>query len=337
MRTITMELGPDSYDIIIRKGCLSDAGELLDLDRKVLVVSDDKVPSVYAQTVLSQCAQGYLFTFEGGERNKNLSTLEKILMSLLEHNFSRKDCIVAVGGGITGDMSGFAASTYMRGIDFYNIPTTLLSQVDSSIGGKTAVNLSSVKNIVGSFYQPKRVLIDTDVLRTLDQRQLVNGMVEALKMAFTCNSELFDVFVQGRAFEDLEYIIEQSLLIKKNVVEQDVRENGLRKVLNFGHTIGHGIEGSFLDDTLYHGECVALGMIAMTSKELRSTLTGALEKIKSPTHYPFDKARALEILSHDKKGSNGMISTVQVSEIGSFELVPMTTEQIAGLLDTIAY
>jgi 3-dehydroquinate synthase len=176
-----------------------------------------------------------------GEKNKNFETYKFLLEVLSENEFTRNDCIVAVGGGVVGDISGFTASTYMRGIDFYNIPTTLLSQVDSSIGGKTAIDFYGYKNTVGAFYQPKAVVIDPDVLKTLPKRQLNNGLCESIKMAATSDKELFNLIKNGGAYDNIETVIEKSLKIKKAVVENDEKEVGLRRVLNFGHTVGHAV------------------------------------------------------------------------------------------------
>ena len=265
---IHMNLGKDSYDIIVARKSLKKANEYLNLDRRVLVVTDSGVPAEYAKEIVGRSKEGILCTVEMGEGSKSLDTFGTLLRTMLEHGFSRKDCVVAVGGGVVGDLAGFAASAYMRGIDFYNIPTTLLSQIDSSIGGKTAVNLGGVKNIVGAFYQPKRVLIDPDLLKTLPQRQISNGLAEAVKMALTSDAVLFDIFENGDIESNLDEIILRSLNIKKSVVEQDEKEAGLRKILNFGHTVGHGIESSADLHALYHGECVALGMLPMCAESL---------------------------------------------------------------------
>ena len=232
-----------------------------------------------------------------------------------------------------GDLAGFAASTYMRGIDFYNIPTTLLSQVDSSIGGKVAIDFEGVKNIVGAFYQPKRVLIDPDVLKTLPPRQIANGMAEALKMSLTSDAELFELLEQG--VEDgatLEKVIYRSLCIKKAVVEADEKENGLRRILNFGHTLGHGIESESGLGGLYHGECVGLGMIPMCSKEVRSRLIPALERLHLPTVVEGDWEKILSLAAHDKKRSGDQISVVFVDEIGSFRMEKMPLEDWKNLI-----
>ena len=208
----------------------------------------------------------------------------------------------------------------MRGIDFYNIPTTLLSEVDSSIGGKTAINLNGVKNIIGAFHQPKRVLIDPDVLKTLPPRQISNGLAEAIKMAATFDKELFELIETEDIMKNLDTIIERSLRIKKMVVECDEKESGLRRVLNFGHTIGHGIESYEELHGLYHGECVALGMIPMCAEEARKRILSVLKKANLPTDLTFDADRVYEAVTHDKKADGDMINVIYVPEIGSYEM-----------------
>lgn len=325
---IPMELGADSYDIVLEKGALKKAGEYLNLNRRVLIVTDTGVPEIYAQTVAKACKMPVLAAIEPGEAHKTLESFQMLLRTMLENGFSRKDCVVAVGGGVVGDLAGFAASAYMRGVDFYNIPTTLLSQVDSSIGGKTAVNLDDVKNIVGAFYQPKRVLIDEETLQTLPKRQIAAGLAEAVKMSLTSDAKLFEIFETESIEDNLETIIERSLRIKKSVVEQDEKEQGLRKILNFGHTIGHGYE-STSKGTLYHGEAVALGMLPMCSAAVRDRLVPVLEKVGLPTSWKAEDAdKVFEAVTHDKKGANGRVSIVRVEEVGSFLLEDVPVEQL---------
>lgn len=334
-KTVRVSLGEGGYDIVIRQGGLKDVKNIFDLNRKVMVVSDDTVPERYRKTVEAAGLEGYCFVFRHGEREKNLETYGKILSLMLEKGFSRHDCVVAAGGGISGDIAGFAAASYMRGIDFYNVPTTLLAQVDSSIGGKTAVNLDGFKNMVGAFHQPKKVLIDPEVLETLPKRQLANGMAEALKVACALDRELFKIFLEKDPYEEIGLIIERSLLCKKAVVEKDEKENGLRKVLNFGHTIGHGIESTVLDGTLLHGECVALGMLPMCSDGVREKLLKCLEKLGLPTVFDFDEEKVLRAAAHDKKAGKTTVSTVFVPEIGEFEFRELTLEQLGERLKLI--
>lgn len=317
--TLTMELGKNSYDIIVERGALGRVGTLLNLNRRVLIVTDDGVPTAYAQTVAAACKKPTLITVPQGEDSKSLPTLSRLLSAMLENGFTRTDAVVAVGGGVVGDLSGFAAATFMRGIDFYNIPTTLLSQVDSSIGGKTAVNLDGVKNCVGAFWQPKRVIVDPETLSTLPPRQIANGLAEAIKMAATCDGELFARMEENDPMTILDDIITSSLAIKKGVVEKDATEKSLRRVLNFGHTLGHGIESCFAMRDLYHGECVALGMLPMCAPEVHKRLQAVLTRAGLPTKTDADIDTVLDAVSHDKKLDGDMIHYVYVPEIGRFE------------------
>ncbi len=322
-----MDLAQNGYDIILERGCILRASEYLDLSRRVLIVTDSGVPKEYAKTVASACREAVIVTVPQGEASKSFSNFELLCRRLLEEGFTRSDCVVAVGGGVVGDLAGFAAASYMRGIDFYNIPTTVLSQVDSSIGGKVAIDFCGVKNIIGAFYQPKRVLIDPDVLRTLPQRQIANGLAEAVKMSLTSDEELFALFENKDVLEKIDTVIERSLRIKKAVVEQDEKESGLRKILNFGHTLGHGIEAEEKLHGLYHGECVALGMLPMCAPTVRARLLPVLKKLGLPTHIHGDPERMLELASHDKKCTGTNISVVWVESVGSFELKTMPLEE----------
>ncbi len=325
---IHMNLKENSYDIVVENGILEHAGDYLNLNRRVLVVTDSGVPAMYAQAVAKQCKEPIICTVEAGEGSKSLEAFGILLQKMLANNFSRSDCVVAVGGGVVGDLSGFAASAYMRGIDFYNIPTTLLSQIDSSIGGKTAINFGNVKNIVGAFYQPKKVLIDSNLLQTLPKRQIANGLAEAVKMALTSDDQLFDLLEKKDIDKNINEIIIRSLNIKKAVVEQDEKESGLRKILNFGHTIGHGIESSENMLDLYHGECVALGLIPMCAENIRPRVIEVLKKCSLYNLIAFDWDKVTEAAFHDKKADGEFITVTTVREIGSFELKTMKCSEV---------
>ncbi len=325
---IHLDLKENGYDIIVERGVLATASEHLNLNRRVLVVTDTGVPAAYAKTLAQQCKAPVICTVEQGEASKSIETFSKLLKVMLENGFSRKDCVVAVGGGVVGDLSGFAASAYMRGVDFYNIPTTLLSQIDSSIGGKTAINFGGIKNIVGAFYQPKKVLIDPELLKTLPDRQISNGLAEAVKMALTSDKELFEIFESKDIAENIDEIIIRSLNVKKSVVEQDERESGLRKILNFGHTIGHGIESSGNLQQLYHGECVALGLIPMCCEKIRPRVIDVLKKCKLYNLPDFDWNKISEVMLHDKKADGASVAVTVVNEIGSFEIKTLSCNQV---------
>lgn len=327
---IHLNLKENSYDIIVERGILKEAGKYLNLNRRVLIVTDSGVPQVYAETVAKQCDKPIICIVKEGEVSKSLEVFGELLSKMLNNSFSRKDCVIAVGGGVVGDISGFAASAYMRGIDFYNIPTTLLSQIDSSIGGKTAINFGGVKNIVGAFYHPKKVLIDPELLETLPERQISNGLAEAIKMALTSDKELFDMFENMDVKENIDEIIVRSLNIKRKVVEQDEKESGLRKILNFGHTIGHGIESSNISK-LYHGECVALGLIPMCGERIRRRVIEVLKKCNLYNLVKFDWDAIKDAAFHDKKADGDIVTVTTVAEIGSFEMKTMKCSDVIDI------
>lgn len=335
---MNIDLGKRSYNIVIERSCIDRAGSLLDLDRKCLIVSDEGVPAGYVRTVASQCREPLIVTVPAGEGSKSMAVLEMLLLRMLEAGFTRSDCVIAVSGGMAGDLAGFAAATYMRGIDFYNIPTTLLSQADSSIGGKTAVNLGGVKNIAGAFWQPKGVLIDPDLLRTLPERHKAAGLAEIIKAGLIGDAGLFGYIRDSIGGEgclsglDIMRILEASLRVKQAVIQADERENGLRRILNFGHTIGHGIESV---TGLLHGECVALGMIPMCSPEVRQMLVPVLERAGLPVSADCDPEEVLEAVMHDKKMKDGGIKAVFVRQPGEAYVETITPEDLRAGTDSI--
>lgn len=309
------------YGIHIGKGLLKKAGKLLNLNRRVFIMTDAGVPKEYAEKIKNECLDGYIFTLPSGEGTKSISCFERALSEMARLGFSRSDCVVAVGGGVIGDLAGFVAASYMRGVEFYNVPTTTLSQLDSSIGGKVAINLSGVKNIVGAFYQPSSVLIDTDTLKTLDKRQYASGLCEAVKMAMTSNENLFSYFEENEINDsNIDYVICEALKIKKAIVEADEREGGVRKILNFGHTYGHAVESLSGMRDYYHGECVSLGMIPMCSESARERLLPVLKKLSLPTSFTPDFKKLEAIMSHDKKANGDFVEAVFVESVGSCEI-----------------
>ncbi|MCQ2479752.1 MAG: 3-dehydroquinate synthase [Clostridia bacterium] len=323
-----VELGENSYDIIIERGAIKNFSSLTGIKGKVLVVTDDGVPQEYSQKIASQFEDAFIYTVPQGEGSKSLDCFGKILSFMLSKNFTRKDSVVACGGGVVGDLSGFVSACYMRGINFYNFPTTVLSQVDSSVGGKTAVNLDGIKNPIGAFHQPKMVVIDPDVLSTLPPRQISNGLAEAVKMSLTSDAELFKVFEEKNILENIDDILFRSVEIKRKVVEQDEKEAGLRMILNFGHTLGHGIESEEELNGLYHGECIAMGMLPMCSEPVRARLIAVLQKLNLKTSTSFDVDTAMNAVMHDKKSGAGAINTIVVEEVGTCEIKKMTAEEL---------
>lgn len=328
-----------TYPVYLRRGALREAGRLLRLDRRVFLVTDEGVPSAYAQILAAQCGQVDCYTAPQGEASKSPAVLEALLSAMLQAGLTRSDCVLAVGGGVVGDLAGLAAALYQRGIDWYNCPTTTLSMVDSSIGGKTAINLCGIKNAVGAFAPPSAVLIDPDVLETLPRRQLVNGLAEAVKMGLTHDAALFARLEAPAGYGPIEDVIAACLRIKQAVVEADEREDGLRRVLNFGHTLGHGIEAA-ADGALLHGECVGLGMLPMCAPEVRARLRMILQQLGLPTaihSQAIDPKQVIAAAAHDKKvQATGEIQIVFVPEIGSYQFRRVGPELLRTMLDSLA-
>lgn len=331
---MTMRLGPRSYDIILKRGSLGRLGQLTDLmNRRILVVTDDGVPARWPDTVLAQCTRGCKLVLPAGEATKSFDSLQKVCRALLDHGFTRSDAVVAVGGGVIGDLAGFAAAVYMRGIAFVNCPTTTLSQIDSSIGGKTAVDLDGAKNAVGAFHQPELVAIDPDTLSTLPPRHFANGLAEAVKAGLLGDEALFRLFEEGDAAGRIEEILARALAVKKAVVEQDERDTGARACLNFGHTLGHAIE-SASGMGLLHGECVGLGMLPMIpDKALRGRTAAVLAQLGLPTKIRYDGDAVRAFLAHDKKlGPGDKLTVVRVAEAGSYYLDKLPLEAVQAMV-----
>ena len=328
-----VDLKENGYDILMEHGILYRLNDYIDLNRKVMIVTDSGVPEAYANIVREQCKKGYVHIIEQGEDSKDLAVFKEINEDLLAHKFSRKDCVVALGGGVVGDLAGYVAASYMRGIDFIQIPTTTLSQIDSSIGGKVAINLDEVKNIVGAFYQPKMVFIDPDTLQTLPRRHYINGLIEALKAGLIYDASLFALFEQGDIEKDLDTIIEKALYVKKSVVEQDEREQGLRKILNFGHTIGHAIESYYHLSEYLHGECVALGMLYFIDDvQLKQRVISVYERLGIRTHVDFDSEAVYQLLCRDKKADGDHVTIVHVPKVGTAQLIETPLHEVRTIL-----
>lgn len=326
------------YDIVIKNSFEDMKDEFVRLNlqgRKICIVSDSVVAPLYLDTVknslaeVSDCITEYVF--EAGEKNKNLNIVKSLYEFLILNKFERRDILVALGGGVVGDLTGFTAATYLRGIDFIQVPTTLLAQVDSSIGGKTGVDFDSYKNMVGAFYMPRLVYINISTLNTLDERIFNSGFGEIIKHAYIKDSEYLDyiknntVNIMSRQPGCLEEIIYKSCVIKGNVVEKDPTEKGDRMLLNFGHTLGHAIEklSSF---TLYHGECVVLGMIcALYISKKRGSITDAeyesALRLFKDFNYPMTVSgikvnEVVDVSKNDKKMSAGKIRFVLLNAVG---------------------
>lgn len=333
---LQMELGVNSYEIIIERGGLSRLKEYVNLNRKVMIVTDDGVPEALIAGVKIQCPDCVIAKVKQGEGAKSMAVYQSVLEQLLENHFTRSDLVIALGGGVMGDLGGFVAASYMRGIQFVNCPTTTLSQIDSSIGGKVGINLAGTKNIVGAFHQPSFVMVDPDALMTLSNRHFSAGLAEAVKAGMIADPALFALFEQEKVTKtskNLEKVLYASLCMKKSFVEQDERESGVRAALNFGHTIGHGVESQGHLKELYHGECVALGMLPMTENpELKQRLLAIYKSLDLPTSVEYDGDKVYEALTHDKKGKGSTIKVVKVDKLGSYHFEIVEAESLRSVI-----
>ncbi len=346
MNTIHIQAST-AYDVIIERHSLPRIGEHLQGIKptcSVMIVTDDNVGPLYASTVSDSLEQaGYTvhtYMFPHGESEKNGHRLMELVETLGHAKLTRKDLIIALGGGVVGDLAGFAAATYLRGIDYVQVPTSLLAAVDSSVGGKTAVNLKCGKNLWGAFKQPILVLCDPETLSTLPKEEWINGCGEIIKYGFLDHPELLDQLRDRPLLqypEDVDNIIAQCVRIKAYVVEVDEKESGLRATLNLGHTFGHGIEhGSAF--TIPHGNAVALGLLimargAVAHRELDASVLPILENLlqshQLPTTTTIAKDLILEEASHDKKASGSSITIVVPTGYGTSVLKKVTFQELA--------
>lgn len=351
--TVNFEDRP-CYDIVIDRDFASLKDSFDFQNHRVMIVTDEHVKEAVLPSLLNELPfEPEVFSFVPGEASKNLDTVKELYRVLIEKHFTRTDVILALGGGVTGDLAAFAASTYLRGIACIQVPTSLLSMVDSSIGGKTGVDFDEFKNMVGSFYMPKLVYINTTVLKTLPDREYFSGFAEVMKHGLI-KSESFYRFLLDNMYEicekdpdTLSEMIEQSLMIKKQVVEKDPHEHGERMLLNFGHTIGHAIE-RFKDFELLHGECVALGAVAAAHISYQKGLLSMDEFYEIRDMFvPFclpisteflDYDRILENIRSDKKMDGNTLRFVLLKNVGKAVInTEVTEEEIRKALDEINF
>ncbi|WP_195430018.1 3-dehydroquinate synthase [Clostridium sp. D46t1_190503_E9] len=344
---LSVNLIHSSYDIIIEKGIinkLSDEIKNLFKGNKIFILTDKNVDKFYGELVLNNLiSAGYevkKVVLDPGEESKSFFTLPLIYDELLNFKFTRSDLIMTLGGGVIGDLGGFVASTYLRSVPFVQIPTTLLAQVDSSVGGKVGVDLEKGKNLVGSFYHPKKVVIDPEVLETLSDRVFNDGMAEVIKYGCIKDREFFKSLInysdKKEVMNNIEYIIHNCCKIKTEVVEKDEKDTGERMLLNFGHTIGHAIEQYYNYSKYTHGEAVAIGMYEITklSEELGITKNGTKDIIKDilikynlPYELTIDIKEILETMKLDKKNLGNNLNLIFLKEIGD-SFIYKTTSKI---------
>lgn len=343
MKRVTIKTQNGNYDALIEKGLLRDTGSLFS-ERfdpcKIVLVSDDSAERLYAQTVLSSLKEaGYetsCFVFPHGEKSKTMGTLDLLLEFLASEKLARSDMVVSLGGGVCGDISGFAAGIYLRGIRSVQIPTTLLAAVDASVGGKTGVNLSAGKNLAGVFHQPSLVLFDPETLSTLSADSVLDGKAEIVKYGIIAGGAVFDAVKEGIDMGNIEDTAASCIAVKGGFVKEDTFDRGKRQLLNFGHTIGHALEKCSLYK-ISHGRGVAAGMAAETRAAVRSGFaeSGVLRKISDVLkkngldfRYSYDVGMLSEALLHDKKISEGKLNIVVPEEIGRCVIRSLKFEEL---------
>lgn len=334
MKTIKVKLKDRNYDIKLGSGILNKINFRKFKASKFAIITDSNVRKLYGERIekliQNQRLAVELFDFPAGEKSKNWEQAEKLGRKLAQKEYDRNSMIVALGGGVTGDLAGFVASFYKRGINYIQIPTTLVAQVDSSIGGKTGVDIPEGKNLFGYFHQPKAVFIDIDTLKTLPEKEIKNGLAEIIKYGMTQNAELFEELEQNFSKRDNKFylkIVEASCRIKSRIIEQDEKEKELRKILNYGHTIGHAIEtaGGY---KIPHGEAVGLGMayegkistqLGLLDKKSLEKQNRLIKNIGLPITYKGDINQLIEIMKKDKKSKAGKLYFVLPITIGKIK------------------
>ncbi|WP_163192689.1 3-dehydroquinate synthase [Clostridium thermarum] len=352
MFQIDLNLPQHQYNIFIEAHLLNKISEIIShlfKTKKVIIITDSNVDENYGSVVKANLIDGgfdvQFIVLKPGEESKSLQSLECIYNKLLDYSANRDTLLVALGGGVIGDITGFAAATFLRGIKYIQIPTSVIAQVDSSIGGKVAVNLERGKNLIGSFYHPHAVLIDPEVLRSLEDRFFFDGMAEVIKYGLIKDSQLFNNLMSYKTKEEImaniEYIISTCCLIKKEIVEKDEKDIGERMLLNFGHTIGHGIEAYYEYKTYTHGEAVAIGMYCISGigEQLGLTAPGCNEKIKAilkqyhlPYKAPVNVDELLEIIKNDKKVFDDGLNFILIKDIGNAYINKVKLQDISIFL-----
>ncbi len=329
MRKLTVNVKPP-YDVVVGRGLLSNAGTLVSQvmrGKRALVISDSNTAPLYCggvcEALRDSGIDAYTYIFEAGEENKTVKTVWDMLEAAASHGLTRSDAIVALGGGVTGDMAGFAAAVYLRGIDYIQIPTTVIAQSDSSVGGKTGCDLTYGKNLAGAFKQPRLVIIDPDTLGTLPQRYRSDGMAEVIKHGLIASAELFDIIERGSL--DMEDVLYRNVDIKRSFVEADEFDTSERMKLNFGHTMGHAIEKYYNFTGPSHGEAVAMGMViaaragenaGLTKKGTADRICSVLKKYGLPTLTEAPAEKLVQIAALDKKRMGDIINFILISDIG---------------------
>ena len=332
MKTIEINIPNKEYKVHISNGLLNDIDKYIDVYREIVIVTDDFIPKEYLKMLTTKIANPLIFEVPMGELSKSIDVAYSIINEMIEEKISRSALIIALGGGVIGDLTGFIASIYMRGIEFVQIPTTLLSQIDSSVGGKVGINSLNMKNSIGAFYQPKVVLIDPLTLNTLSKKEFNNGMAEMIKYGLIADKSLFYDILEKDIMKNIEYYISKCIKIKRDVVEKDELDTGIRQILNFGHTIGHAIEQDSNYEIL-HGEAISIGMNLMSMDlKYHNDLIDVLNKYSLPLSHDYDLETIYNYIKTDKKVINNKLNIIIVEEVGKGLIKPIDTNKIKEFL-----
>jgi len=326
---LSVSMANKEYDIHIQKGILEQLSKYVDCNKRYCIITDEGVPAKYLRTVKKQLPEAVTMVIPQGEQSKSLERLSTICNQLLMHHFGRDDVLIALGGGVIGDVVGFIASIYMRGISYINIPTTTLAQIDSSIGGKTAINFYGRKNVLGSYCHPELVLIDPEVLETLTPRIYNSGLIEALKMGLLKDRRLYEIFISGEENKKIEEVIYRALTVKKEIVEEDEKDNEIRRLLNYGHTLGHAFESLYEMQELFHGEAVLNGMLPMTrNQEILQILETIADRFNIEIKSEFKVSELIKYIKDDKKHHGNSISIIVIDDVEQSKIMNLTYHEL---------
>lgn len=325
---ITVKSSRFDYDVYIKKDLLDHIEDYIDLSKKYVIISDDNIPEKIIQKVETKIKNSLVIRFPEGEKSKSFEEYIRIINLLIENSITKETIIIALGGGVTGDLVGFISSTIYRGVPYIQIPTTLLAQIDSSVGGKVAINANNIKNSVGQIYPPKLVLIDPTTLKTLPKRQFNNGMAEMIKYGLIHSKELFDFIKTHDVESNIEKLIFESIMIKKAYIEEDEYDNQKRHILNFGHTFGHAYEAYYNYEKYLHGEAVALGMMKVVDKDISEELSKVLQKFSLPTTDSANTNELINFIKKDKKAKTEGIDFVLLQNIGNAYIKNIKVEDL---------
>ena len=343
MKSVTIQTKTRAYDVIVGQALLKNIGSVITryiAPCTAAIITDDNVKELYCgQVAASLQNSGFrtlTYAFPNGEESKNLTVFSDILEFLANNNVTRSDIIIALGGGVTGDMAGFCAATYLRGIRYIQVPTTFLAAIDSSVGGKTGVNLNAGKNLFGAFYQPELVCCDISLLDTLPKEYFADGIAEAIKYGVLADRELFNTITYSLLYAQMDTIIERCIQLKNDLVSSDEFDRGDRQLLNFGHTLGHAVE-KCSNYTITHGHAVGIGMVAMAKaayaqgisiEDCTMPIQNALSCYDLPVDLPFPMETLLPVILNDKKRLGDMITLVVPQEIGKCILHTIPVAQL---------